>query len=51
MPPIKKIQGRAVPIKGRDIDTDRIVPARFLKTITFEKRAGTMRSETRRTTL
>ena len=37
MPPIKQIQGKAVPIKGRDIDTDRIVPARFLKTITFEK--------------
>lgn len=30
------IQGMAVPIPGDDIDTDRIVPARFLKELTFE---------------
>ncbi len=32
---ITTVSGRAVPILGDDIDTDRIVPARFLKEITF----------------
>jgi len=36
MPPIKRIEGRGLPLPGDDIDTDRIVPARFLKTVTFE---------------
>ncbi|NBV41497.1 3-isopropylmalate dehydratase small subunit [bacterium] len=31
-----EIQGRAVVIPGDDVDTDRIIPARFLKEITFE---------------
>jgi 3-isopropylmalate/(R)-2-methylmalate dehydratase small subunit len=30
------IEGRAVPVAGHDIDTDRIIPARFLKAISFE---------------
>ena len=33
---IEKIVGKAVPIPRDDIDTDRITPARFLKSITFE---------------
>jgi len=32
---IDVIQGRAVPIEGDDIDTDQILPAKFMKEITF----------------
>ncbi|MBD2450321.1 3-isopropylmalate dehydratase small subunit [Nostoc sp. FACHB-152] len=33
---IKQISGRGIPLVGDDIDTDRIIPARFLKAITFD---------------
>ncbi len=33
---IRRIEGRALPLPGDDVDTDRIVPARFLVSVTFE---------------
>jgi 3-isopropylmalate/(R)-2-methylmalate dehydratase small subunit len=33
---ISLVKGRAVVLPGDDVDTDRIVPARFLKAITFD---------------
>lgn len=33
---IRRVTGTAVPVRGDDIDTDQIVPARFLKEVTFD---------------
>ena len=34
--PVKQVSGRGVFVPGADIDTDRIIPARFMKCVTFD---------------
>ena len=34
--PVTSVAGHPVPLRGNDIDTDRIIPARFMTAITFD---------------
>jgi 3-isopropylmalate/(R)-2-methylmalate dehydratase small subunit len=36
MSAIASVTGRGLPLRGNDLDTDRIMPARFLRVVTFE---------------
>jgi 3-isopropylmalate/(R)-2-methylmalate dehydratase small subunit len=36
MTAIKSVTGTGLPLRGDDLDTDRIMPARFLRAVTFE---------------
>ena len=33
---VDRVEGTGIPVRGDNIDTDRIIPARFLKAITFD---------------
>lgn len=44
---IKIINGTGVYVEGNDIDTDRIIPARFLKCVTFDELGPSLFSDVR----
>ena len=36
IPSVDHVEGTAVPVRGNDVDTDQIIPARFMKVVTFD---------------
>ena len=45
---ITEVGGTGVPIPGDDIDTDQILPARFMKEVTFDNMADYLFYDARR---
>jgi 3-isopropylmalate/(R)-2-methylmalate dehydratase small subunit len=33
---VERVSGSGIPVRGNDIDTDQIIPARFMKVVTFD---------------
>ena len=33
---VERVAGTSIPVRGNDIDTDQVIPARFMKVITFD---------------
>ncbi|MEF8778806.1 MAG: 3-isopropylmalate dehydratase small subunit [Natronomonas sp.] len=36
IPSVEHVEGSGIPVHGNDIDTDQIIPARFMKVVTFD---------------
>jgi len=36
IPEVAEVSGTGIPVRGNDIDTDQIIPARFMKVVTFD---------------
>lgn len=36
VPSVEQVTGTGIPVRGNDIDTDQIIPARFMKVVTFD---------------
>jgi 3-isopropylmalate/(R)-2-methylmalate dehydratase small subunit len=36
VPSVESVAGTGIPLRGNDVDTDQIVPARYLKAVTFD---------------